>query len=455
MSKSKKNTVDPFELLKKYSADTVRWYLVSQSPVWRPTLFDSEGIGEVQRKFFSTLVNTYSFFALYANVDGFDNSEPIIPPSERQEIDQWILSELNSLLKNYIQSMEGYDVTRAARAVSDFTIDQLSNWYVRRNRRRFWKSEKGRDKTAAYQTLHECLLTISKLIAPFAPFLSDELYHNLMAGNKSALESVHLEAMPVTHVGAINPELEHRMEHVIRIVGLVRAMRMKSNLKVRQPLQKIILPIKSEADRKEIALMEDVILEEINVKQIEYVADESAIIKKKSKPNFKSLGPKFGKSVQPIAARLRDLTSEEISKLQSQGTLSLKVNGADYTIDTNDVEILHEDIQGWLVETDGSLTVALDTALTDELIDEGLAREFVNRVQNLRKDSGFEVTDRIRIQHASSERLIKALHRMTEYVKQETLAVELQAISDNDAQTLMAKSEDINGEQSLVAVVRI
>jgi isoleucyl-tRNA synthetase len=388
-------------------------------------------------------------------VDGFDQSELNIPINERQEIDQWILSELNSLIKIYIQSMDSYDVTRAARAVSDFTIDQLSNWYVRRNRRRFWKSEKGKDKTAAYQTLHECLLTISKLIAPFAPFLSDEMYHNLMIGNKSALESVHLETAPTTDAQTINPELEHRMEHVIRIVGLVRAMRMKSSLKVRQPLQKIILPVKSEVDRKEIALMEDVIMEEINVKQIEYVADESAIIKKKSKPNFKSLGPKFGKSVQPIAARLRDLTSEEISKLQSQGSLVVHVNGTEYTIDTNDVEILHEDIQGWLVETDGSLTVALDTALTDELIDEGLAREFVNRVQNLRKDSGFEVTDRIRIQHASSDRLTKALHRMTEYVKQETLAVELQAISTEDCPTQAAKCEDINGEQSLIAVVEI
>ena len=455
MSKTKKNTIDPIELLKKFSADSVRWYLVSQSPVWRPTLFDSDGVGEVQRKFFSTLVNTYSFFALYANVDGFCNNEPSIPVRERQEIDQWILSELNSLIKNYTQSMELYDVTRAARAVSDFTIDQLSNWYVRRNRRRFWKSEKGKDKTAAYQTLQECLLAIIKLIAPFAPFLSDELYHNLNTGNESALESVHLETIPVTNTSTINPELERRMDHVIRIVGIVRAMRMKSNLKVRQPLQKIILPVKSELDRKEIAQMEDVILEEINVKQIEYVADESAIIKKKSKPNFKSLGPKFGKSVQPIAARLRNLTSEEISKLQLRGTLVLNIDGAEYAIDTGDVEILHEDIQGWLVESDGSLTVALDTALTDELIDEGLAREFVNRVQNLRKDSGFEVTDRIRIQHASSERLIKALEHRKEYVKQETLAVELQAMSDENVQKKSAKVEDINGEQSVIAVVRI
>jgi isoleucyl-tRNA synthetase len=351
--------------------------------------------------------------------------------------------------------MDLYDVTRAARAVSDFTIDQLSNWYVRRNRRRFWKSEKGRDKTAAYQTLHECLLTVTKLIAPFAPFLSEELYHNLTAGNKTALESVHLESTPVEDAGTIAPELEHRMERVIRIVGLVRAMRMKSNLKVRQPLQKIILPVKSEADRREIGLMEDVILEEINVRQIEYVADESAIIKKKSKPNFKSLGPKFGKTVQPIAARLRELTSAEISTLQSHGSLSFMINGTEYTVDANDVEILHEDIQGWLVETDGSLTVALDTALTDELIDEGLAREFVNRVQNLRKDSGFEVTDRIRIRHSSSDRLTKALDRMTEYVKQETLAVDLQAIPHEEALKYSSKSEDINGEQSVIAVVRI
>jgi isoleucyl-tRNA synthetase len=276
-----------------------------------------------------------------------------------------------------------------------------------------------------------------------------------MDGNKAALESIHLETMAKADAKIINPELEHRMEYAIRIVGLVRAMRMKSNLKVRQPLQKIILPVKSESDRKEIALMEDVILEEINVKKIEYVADESAIIKKKSKPNFKALGPKFGKSVQPIAARLRDLTSEEISKLQSQGSLTFDINGTNYIIDTADVEILHEDIQGWLVETDGQLTVALDTVLTDELIDEGLAREFVNRVQNLRKDSDFEITDRIRIVHASSERLTKALGRMIEYVKQETLAVELQSISNENALKRIAKNEDINGEPSAIAVERI
>jgi len=278
------------------------------------------------------------------------------------------------------------------------------------------------------------------------------MYRNLMVGNKSMLESVHLEEMTKADTSVINPELEHRMEYAIKIVGLVRAMRMKSNLKVRQPLQKIIVPFKSESDRKEIELMEDVILEEINVKQIEYIADESSLIKEKSKPNFKTLGPKFGKSVQPVAARLRDLTSKELSMLQSQGTLLLNINGTEYTVDISDVEIVHEDIQGWMVESDGRITVALDTALTDELIDEGLAREFVNRVQNLRKDSGFEVTDRIRISHASSERLTKALGRMDQYIQQETLAVEIKSISNAVALEQGAKTEDINGEPSAIAV---
>lgn len=453
MSKTKKNTVDPFALLKKYGADTVRWYLVAQSPVWRPTLFDEDGIVEVQRKFFSTLTNTYSFFALYANVDGYDNREPNIPVAERQEIDQWILSELNSLKKVYFQAMTGYDVTRAARAVSDFTIDQLSNWYVRRNRRRFWKSESGKDKTAAYQTLFECLVTISKLIAPFAPFLADELYQNLMAGNPAKLESVHLETLPGVQEAAIHSDLEHRMEHAIKIVGLVRAMRMKSNLKVRQPLQKIIVPFKSEDDKKEVEWMEDVILEEINVKKIEYIADESSLIKKKSKPNFKTLGPKFGKSVQPLAARIRELTSEEVNALHSKGSLTLRIDGSEYTIEPSDVEILHEDIQGWLVETDGQITIALDTALTDDLVDEGLAREFVNRVQNIRKDSGFEVTDRISISYySSSERLKNALTKMIQYIQLETLAVELRFISEDEASKQHVKQEDINGEPCSIAV---
>ncbi|MEK6756809.1 MAG: isoleucine--tRNA ligase [Bacteroidota bacterium] len=453
MSKSKKNTVDPFELIQKYGADATRWYLVSNSPVWRPTLFDEEGVAEVQRKFFSTLVNTYAFFALYANVDGFEHKEAKIPVAERPEIDRWILSELNTLVKNYRQWLNEYDVTRAARAVSDFTIDQLSNWYVRRNRRRFWKSEKGKDKTAAYQTLYECLITVAKLMAPFAPFLADELYRNLnVVTNLESTQSVHLSMLPVADGSVIESELEERMERAIKIVGLVRAMRMKSNLKVRQPLKKIILPIASEHDRAEVKRMEEMILEEINVKQIEYVTDESGIVRKKARPNFRSLGQKFGKKVQPVAARIREFTAREIDELERQGALTIPVDGSEFTIKKEDIEILHEDIKGWMVESDGTITVALDTELDEDLIDEGFAREFVNRVQKMRKDAGFEVTDRIRIYHRSTERLGKALRRMAGYIRQETLATEL---SDAPSSSLSLTKSDINGEQTAIAIEKV
>ena len=450
MSKSKKNSVDPFELLRKYGADPTRWYLVANSPVWRPTLFDEEGIGEVQRKFFSTLLNTYSFFALYANVDQFEYAEDRIPPPERAEIDQWILSELNSLIKNYVQWMDDYDVTRAARAVSDFTIDQLSNWYVRRNRRRFWKSERGKDKTAAYQTLYECLTAVSSLMAPFAPFLAEELHQNLNAVSKLGLpESVHLCMLPVPDESVIHQGLERRMERAITIVGLVRAMRMKSNLKVRQPLKKIILPVSNEQDRAVIKQMEDVILEEINVKQIEFVTDDSGIVRKKAKPNFRSLGQKFGKAVQPVAARIRDFTSAEISALEREGSMKIAINGTECAIVKEDVEILHEDIQGWMVESNGTMTVALDTELNEELIEEGLAREFVNRVQNMRKDAGLEVTDRIKIYYRSTDRLTKALVRLSAYVRQETLATEL---SNTPPETLILAEAELNGESASLGI---
>lgn len=453
MSKSKKNTVDPFDLIRKYGADATRWYLVSNSPVWRPTLFDEEGVAEVQRKFFSTLVNTYAFFALYANVDNFEHKEARIPVAERAEIDRWVLSELNSLVKSYRQWMNEYDVTRAARAVSDFTIDQLSNWYVRRNRRRFWKSEKGKDKTAAYQTLHESLMTIAKLMAPFAPFLAEELYRNLnVVASPETAQSVHLSMLPVADDSIIEGELERRMERAIKIVGLVRAMRMKSNLKVRQPLKKIILPITNERDRAEVRRVEEMILEEINVKQIEYVTDESGIVRKKAKPNFRSLGQKFGKAVQPVAARIREFSGKEINELERQGTLTLPINGSEYTISKEDIEILHEDIKGWMVESDGSITVALDTELDEELIDEGFAREFVNRIQNMRKEAEFEVTDRIKIYHASTKRLGKALNRMAGYIKQETLATEL---SDVPPGSLALAHADVNGEQTAIAIEKV
>ena len=453
MSKTKGNSADPFMLIKKYGADATRWYLVANSPVWRPTLFDEEGVAEVQRKFFSTLVNTYAFFALYANIDGFQYKEDRIPVSERAEIDRWILSELNSLVGNYTQWMDAYDVTRAARAVSDFTIDQLSNWYVRRNRRRFWKSEQGRDKTAAYQTLYECLVAVAKLMAPFAPFLADEFYRSLNSvAKREDSDSVHLAAFPRVEQGVVDRELEQRMERAIKIVGLVRAMRMKSNLKVRQPLKKIILPIANEGDRAAIKRMEEVILEEINVKQIEYVTDDSGIVKKKAKPNFRSLGQKFGKGVQPVAARIRELTGKEIGELERTGSLNVPVNGAEYAITREDIEILHEDLQGWMVESDGPVTVALDTELTEELVEEGLAREFVSRIQNIRKDSGLEVMDRIRIYVESSDRMAKALKRMSGYVMQETLAVEL---STTPPPALPLAGEEINDERVSIAIEKV
>lgn len=439
MSKSKGNTVDPFGLIRTYGADSTRWYLVANSPVWRPTLFDSEAVGDVQRKFFGTLVNTYAFFALYANIDGFTYAEPAIPVKDRPEIDRWILSEVNSLLSSYLRWMDAYDVTRAARAVQDFTVDRLSNWYVRRNRRRFWKSEQGRDKTAAYQTLYECLVLVAQMTAPVAPFLSDQLYRNLNSvTRRNPATSVHLTELPPPQKDAVDPELESTMNLAITVVGIVRAMRMKTNLKVRQPLRRILLAVSS-ADRKRIEHLRGVILEEINVRDIEFVAEESGIIKRKAKPNFKVLGPKFGKSVQEVAAAIRALTPRDVNRLVAEGTLAVGT----WTVGVEDVEILHEELKGWVVESEGSVTVALDTNLDDDLIDEGFAREFVNRVQNLRKESGLEVTDRIRLTFSASERLTKALTRLQSYIMEETLAVEFTR-GDRDGNA--EEAADINGE---------
>jgi len=452
MSKSKGNTVDPFATIAKYGADTTRWYLVTTSPPWRPTMFDLDGLGDVQRKFFGTLVNTYAFFAMYANIDRFTYDHAPVPAEERQEIDRWILSELNSLVGRYIEYMDAYDVTKAARNVSEFTIDQLSNWYVRRNRRRFWKSEMGRDKLAAYQTLYECLVTVTKLMAPFAPFLAEELYRDLntVTGREQA-ESVHLTLIPDVDERVIDPDLERRMERAEKIVMLVRAMRMKSNLKVRQPLRRIILPIASEKERGEIRSVEDVILEEVNVKTIEYVTDESGLVTKKAKANFKSIGPKFGKSVQRVAARIKDLTGAEIALLEKTGALTLPANDGTVMIGKDDVEIIREDIQGWLVESDGTLTVALDTQLNDALIAEGCAREFVNRVQNMRKDAGFSVTDRIAIRVQGSPALVSMLDSMSTYIQNETLAVDFSLSGATGEHTARL---DINGESVTVGIDR-
>lgn len=447
MSKSKGNAVDPFVLIEKYGADATRWYLIVSSPVWRPTLFSEEGIAEVQRKFFSTLLNTYSFFALYANIDKYSYQGATVPVKNRPEIDRWIVSELNSLIRRYREYMDAYDLTKAARAVSDFTVDLVSNWYVRRNRRRFWKSDPGKDKSAAYETLFETLLTVAKLTAPLAPFISDELYGNLTAsGGPEREESVHMARIPEPNIAFIDEALERKMERAIRIVQLARSMRVKANLKVRQPLSKMLVPVGGEAEKNEIESLRDVILDEINVKQLEYITEQSEIVKRKAKPNFKTLGPRFGKDVQRIAARLRELSNAEIFELERVGRLSLTLGDSQVDVTAENVEILHEEIKGWLVESDGVVTVALDTTLTDELVKEGFAREFVNRIQNKRKDSGLDVTDRIEIEYVAQEPVSAALEQLKEYIQQETLCVSLRKAANAGKETGWAHDE-VNGEK--------
>ncbi len=454
MSKSRGNVVDPFEVVEKYGADSVRWYLMSVSPPWKPKLFNEDDIVEIQRKFFSTLLNTYSFFTLYANIDKFTYAEERIPVKDRPEIDRWIISALNSLVKNYIQAMDEYDLTKASRLISDFTIDQLSNWYVRRSRRRFWKSGIEKDKISAFQTLYECLITISKLMAPFAPFLADEIYRNLNSvTKKEPYESVHLSYIPEPNEDEIDLELEKRMELAQRIVYMVRSLRAKANLKVRQPLRKIIISISDEAEKEQIEMMKDVILDEINVKAIEYVDDDSDIVEKKAKPNFKSIGPKFGKKAQKVAQAIKELRKSQIKELENNGKIEISVDGEKLEIVKDDVDIYSENIKGWVVESDGVITVALDTELTEELINEGFAREFVNRVQNMRKEANFEVTDRIRIFfRTESEKLKKAVFALGDYIKNETLAVEL---SDEFKSGEYVKLWDVNDEPCEISIERV
>ncbi len=424
MSKSRGNTVDPFMLFDKYGADATRWYLVTNSPPWRPTLFDEDGLVEVQRKFFGTLVNTYSFFALYANIDKFEFNEQPIAYEKRPEIDRWIISKLNSLIVDYEKMMDEYDVTKAARAVSDFTIDHLSNWYVRRCRRRFWKSEMNENKLSAYQTLYECLIVVAKLTSPFAPFISEEVYQNLNSvTKKERFESVHLADFPKPTY--FEKELEEKMEIAQKVVYLTRSMRAKNNLKVRQPLKKIMVVIDREK-REALSKMKEVILDEINVKELEVLADDSSIVNKSAKANFKSIGPKFGKKVNPVASAIKNFGKDEIGLIEKDEGVKIQINGEEIKITKEDVEIISSEITGWLVETEEGVTVALDTELTNELINEGLAREFVNRIQNMRKDAGFEVTDRIKIKFDSSKNLIDAIMTFKDYISSETLAENLE-----------------------------
>jgi isoleucyl-tRNA synthetase len=420
MSKSKGNTVDPFDLFDKYGADATRWYLITNSPPWRPTLFDVGALAEVQRKFFGTFINTYSFFALYANIDKFEFKEEKIDYDKRPEIDRWIIAKMNSLIADYQNWMDSYDITKAARAVSDFAIDHLSNWYVRRCRRRFWKSEMNQNKLSAYQTLYECLINLTKLISPFTPYISDEIYRNLNSVvRKEQFKSVHLTDFPkVTYE---DKDLEERMDIAQKVVYLTRAMRSKANLKVRQPLNKIMVVVES-SKKNVLAEMKDVILDEVNIKELVIVDDDSEIVEKSAKANFKSIGPKFGKNVNNVANAIKGLKGSQIKSLENKKTIKLNINKEEIEILPEDIEIISSEIKGWVVESQDGVTVALDTELNEQLINEGLAREFVNRVQNMRKDVGYEVTDRIQISFSGDEKLVKAIISFKDYISNETLA---------------------------------
>jgi len=433
MSKRLGNAVDPFETLSTYGADATRWYMIANANPWDNLKFDLEGIEEVKRKFFGTLYNTYSFFALYSNLDKFNYSEAEIPLTERPEIDRWILSELNTLIKKVDAYYAEYEPTKAARAISDFTQDHLSNWYVRLSRRRFWKGDYQTDKISAYQTLYTCMLTIAKLGAPIAPFFMDKLYMDLNAvTKKEAFESVHLADFPDYNSSYIDTSLERKMEQAQTISSLVLSLRAKEKIKVRQPLQKIMIPVNNIQQKEEILAVSELIKHEVNIKEIELLEDASEMLVKQIKPNFKTLGPRFGKDMKAIAAAVINFTSEDINKIEQNGFLEVAINGKNITLERTDVEITSQDIEGWLVANEGSLTVALDVTITDDLHKEGIARELVNRIQNLRKDSGFEVTDRIDVQLQKDDYIIKAVNKNIAYIKAETLTEELEIIEQID-----------------------
>ncbi len=428
MSKSKGNTVDPFDLFDKYGADATRWYLITNSPPWRPTLFDEEALAETQRKFFGTLVNTYSFFALYANIDQFNFKEDMVPYNERTEIDRWIISKLNALIEEYQQGMDSYDITKTARAVSEFVIDQFSNWYVRRSRRKFWKSEMNKEKLSAYQTLYECLITVAKLTSPFAPFIAEEIYRNLNSvTKKEGFESVHLSEFPQHKYREI--ELEEKMDIAQKVVYLTRAMRAKNNLKVRQPLKRIMVVVEKEK-RQALEKMKDVILDEVNIKELIILNDDSEIVNKTCKANFKSIGPKFGKKVKKVAEEIKNFSKEQIKLLENGSAIEISNDDQTVSITKDDVEIISHEIEGWYVETESGVTVALDTELTQDLIDEGLAREFVNRIQNMRKDAGFDVTDKIFVNFNGPKEFVKAISNFSDYISNETLAEKITTDSE-------------------------
>lgn len=426
MSKRLGNAVDPFKVLPEHGADATRWYMISNANPWDNLKFDLDGIVEVKRKFFGTLYNTYSFMALYANIDEFDYSEADTALNERPEIDQWILSELHSLIQKVDEAYGDYEATKAARMISDYVQENLSNWYVRLSRRRFWKGDYQQDKISAYQTLYTCLSTVAKLSAPIAPFFMDRLYIDLNATTqKDGFESVHLAEFPVSDERMINKKLERKMQLAQKVSSLVLSIRQKEKIKVRQPLQKIMIPILDDQQKEDIEAVSDLIKSEVNVKEIELLDDASGILVKQIKPNFKVLGPRFGRDMKAIASAVNLLGQEDIQKIEQEGELMLALENKSIILQLSDVDISSQDIEGWLVASSGSLTVALDVTIDENLRKEGIARELVNRIQNLRKESGFEVTDRIDIKILKDGFVENAVSSNEDYIKTETLTAEL------------------------------
>ena len=415
-------------MIGKYGSDAVRLYMMTNSEPWDNLKFDPEGVDEVRRKFFGTLYNTYSFFALYANVDGFDPEATQVAFEKRPEIDRWILSCLNTLIKGVQAELDNYDPTRAGRLIDAFVNDDLSNWYVRLNRKRFWGKEMSEDKLSAYQTLYSCLMTVSKLLAPFAPFYADQLYKDL--GGK--FDSVHLDRFPVADDAQIDKDLEARMQMAQKITSMVLALRRKVNIKVRQPLQAIMIPAVDDDQKTHIEAVKDLIMNEVNVKELRFV-EGSGVLVKKVKCNFRTMGKKFGKLMKGVAAAMDALSQEQIAELEQQGSIGINVEGQALSVEAVDVEIISEDIPGWLVANEGNLTVALEVELTDELRNEGMARELINRIQNIRKESGLEITDRIAVTLSPNDDVEKSIESFGEYIKTQVLA-DVLMVEPNDGQ---------------------
>lgn len=452
MSKRLKNAVDPFETINKYGADATRWYMITNAQPWDNLKFDSDGIVEVQRKFFGTLYNTYAFFALYANIDGFKYDQDEIPASERPELDRWILSELNSLIRLVDEAYDDYEPTRAGRAIGQFVDYKLSNWYVRLSRRRFWKGELSNDKISAYQTLYRCLETIAVLISPIAPFFAEKLFIDLNSVTKKHdVPSVHLLDMPASDDRMINSELEEKMELAQEITSMVLSLRKSTKIKVRQPLNKIMIPVLSNHFKTQIQAVENIILAEVNVKSLEFMSDDSGMLVKKIKPNFKTLGPRYGKQMKKIAAILGEFTTAQINELEKDEKCYLNVDGERIEILLSDVEIITQDIPGWLVASEGNLTVALDITITEDLRDEGMARDLVNKIQNMRKDQDFEVTDNINLKIEKNDKILNAIKKNYNYICSETLALSLEVVEKINS-TASAEVELGDGIKTCVQV---